>query len=328
MKIEFCRNLCGVVARRIGAEANDGIARIAHGDGVKHDAVGICRENGSVVHECLLRSTAVEECDSHGRISCRTGVYQEFAVVGPYESAADIRSERFLHIHPLHALVAGRADEDASRSEHLVDDVGVEGSLVEFVLRPFAHVDDTRLANAPGIVEDVFEGENVCRRGVFVEVFRLDECLVLPHHVRHETEVGVGSHADVWREGAVALAAAACRNAGGVRAVAYDMCVGRACLGAEGGGGGVLPAYIDGVRHAVRRLAHNGFATVCAVELVPQAADAAFRAVGGEEGGVVEVEANIHHAYDNALARQTLTDNRQRRRRRRDSGQRLVPQLG
>lgn len=68
----------------------------------------------------------------------------------------------------------------------------------EVHLRPFAEVDDTRLAHTVGIVEDILEAEGVQGIGVFVVVGRVYKVCVITCGVADKADVGIIGYALVW----------------------------------------------------------------------------------------------------------------------------------
>ena len=152
---------------------------------------------------------------------------------------------------------------------------------------PLAERYDTRLVLTVGIVEQVFESQSVCRRGVEIVVSLVDECRVFYVGISHQTDVAIPCHATVGR-----VVAAACGNTSGVGTVVLLMSVRRTLSRQD--------VFCRRPFTADRQAVGIGIVS----QLVPERLDAvsAQRRIV-VEGRMSQVETYVHQPYNDALTR-------------------------
>ena len=199
-----------------------------------------------------------------------------------------------MHVVELLCRVASRGDKDASWTRE-----AVENGIVELVVAlevfeaSLAEIDDARAANALSIVKDVFEAERIDGIVVFLVVGRVDELFVVGRGVGNQAEVALIGHAPIR-----AVVAAACSNACRMGSMGLDESVVAMAEGKELFLSGVFAPHVEWTADGV-----GG-------NLVPQPTDAVVRARGVVEGGMREVEADIHHSHYHSIARIGLRQGR------------------
>ena len=283
LHVDVVADLVGIEARRVGHKV-EMVGMVADEKGIGEDGVGLLETAGG--QDERVGAFGGIEHEAHvkrlGRLERHIGAVG----VGADEDAGTLPPHRLVHVVELLRRVARRGHENAAGPREAVEDGVVELVVALEVLEAaLAERDDAGATHALGIVEDVFEAERIDGIGVFLVIGRVDELLIVDRAVGHQTEVAAEGHAAVGT-----VVATACGDAGGMGAVGLAESVVAVAERQQLFLGGVFASDIERAANGVGRY------------LVPQPLDAVAREVGVVEGGVSEVEADVHHAHHNAIA--------------------------